>query len=141
MRPHHTKNKGDFAVLKSQVDLHSKGYSILTPQSEHEPFDLVAYKEGKFLRVQVKYREVKNGKITVNFSTSWADKNGAHTQPYDKNEIDLFCIYCPDTDMCYYLNPNRFNKHVCLRVNNPKGHFQKNMNMASDFTEVPPLDY
>ncbi len=52
---HHTKNKGDLGVLKAQVDLCSKGYLILTPLSEHSPFDIVAYKNGEFIRIQVKY--------------------------------------------------------------------------------------
>ncbi|HDR4901174.1 hypothetical protein OCF11_05865 [Bacillus cereus] len=34
---HHTKTKGDLAVLKAQVDLYEKGYMILTPQTEHSP--------------------------------------------------------------------------------------------------------
>ncbi|EJQ47188.1 Uncharacterized protein BWINRASL_04312 [Bacillus mycoides] len=43
---HHTKTKGDLAVLKAQVDLYEKGYMILTPQTEHSPFDLAVYKGG-----------------------------------------------------------------------------------------------
>ena len=23
----------------------------------------------------------------------------------DKDEVDIYCIYCPDTDECYYLRP------------------------------------
>ena len=37
---HHTKNKGDFGVLKAKLDLFSKGYLILNPESEHSPFEV-----------------------------------------------------------------------------------------------------
>lgn len=32
---------------------------ILNPETEHAPFDIVAYKEGIFKRVQIKYRKLK----------------------------------------------------------------------------------
>ena len=69
MRPHHTKNKGDLGVLHAKVDLAEKGYRLLLPLSEHEPFDLVAYKDGTFLRVQVRYRTMVNGFICVEFKS------------------------------------------------------------------------
>jgi hypothetical protein len=36
--------------------LHEQGYQILAPVTEHAPFDLVVYKNGKFKRVQVKFK-------------------------------------------------------------------------------------
>ena len=137
MREHHTKNKGDLGVLKAQLDLYEKGYLILTPHTEHSPFDLVGYKDGKFLRIQVKYRASKNEKIEVSFTTSWADKNGTHTQDYDKNEIDVMCVYCPDTDKCYYINPQECNKTFNLRLSTPKNNQKNGVHLAEDYMEIP----
>jgi hypothetical protein len=137
MREHHTKNKGDLGVLKAQLDLYEKGYLILTPHTEHAPFDLVGYKDGKFLRIQVKYRTAKNDKIEVPFRTCWADKNGTHTQDYDKNEIDVMCVYCPDTDKCYYVNPQECNKTFNLRLSTPKNNQKNGIHMAENYTELP----
>jgi hypothetical protein len=137
MREHHTKNKGDLGVLKAQLDLYEKGYLILTPHTEHFPFDLVGYKNGKFLRIQVKYRTAKNDKIEVPFRTCWADKNGTHTQDYDKNEIDMMCVYCPDTDKCYYVNPQECNKTFNLRLSTPKNNQKNGIHLAEDYTEIP----
>jgi len=139
MREHHTKNKGDLGVLKAQLDLYEKGYLILTPHTEHSPFDLVGYKNGKFLRIQVKYRTAKNGKIEVPFRTSWADKNGSHTQDYDKNEIDVMCVYCPDTDKCYYVNPQECNKTFNLRLSKPKNNQINGIHLAEDYLSIPKL--
>jgi hypothetical protein len=55
MKSHHTQDKGDLGVLKAKLDLLNKGYTILKPEAEHAPFDIVAYKREKFIRVQVKY--------------------------------------------------------------------------------------
>jgi hypothetical protein len=137
MREHHTKNKGDLGVLKAQLDLYEKGYLILTPHTEHSPFDLVGYKDGKFLRIQVKYRTAKNDKIEVAFRTCWADKNGTHTQDYDKNEIDVMCVYCPDTDKCYYVNPQDCNKTFNLRLSTPKNNQKNGIHLAENYLEIP----
>jgi len=137
MREHHTKNKGDLGVLKAQLDLYEKGYLILTPHTEHSPFDLVGYKDGNFLRIQVKYRTAKNDKIEVPFSTCWADKNGTHIQEYDKNEIDVMCVYCPDTDKCYYVNPKECNKTFNLRLSTPKNNQKNGIHLAENYTEIP----
>jgi len=136
MREHHTKNKGDLGVLKAQLDLYEKGYLILTPHTEHSPFDIVGYKDGKFLRIQVKYRTAKNDKIEVPFRTCWTDKNGTHTQDYDKNEIDVMCVYCPDTDKCYYVNPQECNKTFNLRLSIPKNNQKNGIHLAENYTEL-----
>jgi hypothetical protein len=61
MRYHHTKNKGDLGLVQAMADLTAKGWAILVPLTEHEAFDLVAYRDGRFLRVQVKYRSAVKG--------------------------------------------------------------------------------
>ena len=135
---HHTKEKGDLGVLKAQLDMYEQGFTILNPVTEHAPFDLVIYKEKKFKRVQVKYKSVdKTGSITVHFRSCWADKNGTHMQQVDKNEIDLYCVYCPDTDECYYLNPKDFKRSVTLRVEAPRNNQLRNVKLVADFRRVP----
>jgi hypothetical protein len=97
MRPHRTKNKGDLGVLHAQLDLAEKGFGVLAPLTEHEAFDLVAYRENRFLRVQVKYRAAVHGRIEIRFTTCWADRNGTHTTPIDRSVVDVICVFCPDT--------------------------------------------
>jgi len=135
---HHTKDKGDLGVLKAQLDMYEQGFTILSPVTEHAPFDLVVYKDKIFRRIQVKYKSVdKTGSITIHFRSCWADKNGTHMQSVDKGEIDLYCIYCPDTDECYYLNPLDYRRSVTLRVEAPRNNQLKNVRMAADFRWVP----
>ena len=135
---HHTKVKGDLGVLKAQVSLYEQGYLLLQPVTEHAPFDLVAYKDGLFKRVQVKYKSLdKTGALTVHFQSSWADKNGTHMKAVDKGQIDLYCIYCPETDECYYLDPKEYDKSVTLRVETPKNNQLTNVKFVTDFRRVP----
>jgi hypothetical protein len=135
---HHTKDKGDLGVLKAQIDLFEQGFTLFVPLTEHSPFDLVAYKDGAFRRVQVKYRAVdRHGKIEVKFSTCCADRKGTHTSPIDKDEVDLFCIYCPDTDECYYVRPREFGSNVSLRVRAPRNKQSRKVNFAADYRRAP----
>ena len=135
---HHTKVKGDLGVLKAQVSLYEQGYLILQPVTEHAPFDLVAYKDGTYKRVQVKYKSLdKTGALTIHLRSCWADKNGTHMQAINKGEVDLYCVYCPDTDECYYFKPDDFDKSVTLRVETPKNNQTVNVNFTTDFLRVP----
>ncbi len=135
---HHTKEKGDLGVLKAQLDLFEQGFMILQPMTEHAPFDLVAYRGGCFVRIQVKHRKLdRTGKLELKFRGSWADKHGTHSVPVDKDEIDLICVYCPDTDECYYLDPGQFGFSACLRVEATKNGQSRGVRFAKDFRRVP----
>jgi hypothetical protein len=137
MRIHHTKNKGDLGVAKAHCDLVEKGYVVLFPTTEHAPFDLVAYDGIKFIRIQVKYRRAVNGSVQIRLESWWADRNGSHGKPIDKSEVDVFCVYCPDTDKCYYFKPENVKTYFSLRIDAPKNNQSKNINFAEDFAGVP----
>jgi hypothetical protein len=116
----------------------SRDSRFFLPQTEHCPFDLVAYEKGEFKRVQVKYRASDRfGKVDIKFSTCWADRHGTHASPVDKSEVDICCAYCPDTDECYYLRPENYGSTVTLRVERPKNGQRKDVRFASDYRRVP----
>lgn len=133
MKKHHTKNKGDLGVLKAQVSLAEQGWLPLLPLTEHSSFDLVAYKEGQFKRIQVKFRTATKGAVTVGFVSSWTDKNGTHITHIDKEELDLYCVYCPDTDECYWFDPKKFDKCISLRIEPSKNNQNKNVHFIHDY--------
>lgn len=138
MFTHHTKNKGDLGVLKAKVDLYEQGFMILNPETEHAPFDLVIYKNGVFKTVQVKYRSLcKNGTIEVVFRSTYCDTNGLVVKETDKVPIDIYAIYCPETDACYYFDPKKFNRSVSLRVSTSRNSQKAGIHNAESYREVP----
>ncbi|QIG42127.1 hypothetical protein G5V58_04500 [Nocardioides anomalus] len=137
MAGHHTKDKGDLGVAKAFADLVSQGCTVLFPATEHAPFDLVAYRRGRFSRVQVKFRTASRGGVTVRFRSVWNDRQGTHAVPVDKSEVDLLCIYCPDTDECYYVRPWEHRASVTLRIRPPSNGQQSGVLVASRFRGVP----
>ena len=142
---HHTKDKGDLGVAKAYADLVEKGYQVLVPMTEHAPFDLVAYRDGVFRRVQVKYRSASStGVVDVAFVSTWSDRHGVHRRQVDKVEVDLFCVYCPDTGECYYIRPQDHASSVKLRISPSRNNQRVGVWFAEDFRGIPeytPMGY
>ncbi len=135
---HHTKTKGDLGVAKVHADLVGAGYCVLFPATEHAAFDLAAYRDGRFRRVQVKYRSMTAGTLAVHFRSVWADRHGTHAAPTDKSEVDVLAIYCPDTDACYYLQPRAFGQSVTLRLERAKNNQTRGVLWGPDYCSMPP---
>jgi hypothetical protein len=135
--PHHTKNKGDLAVLKAAADLAEQGLVVLWPCTEHAPFDLVAYSGDHFLRIQVRYVVARRGRMEVRFSTSYGDRVGSHRRPIDRAHVDLVAAYCPDTDECYYIAPEEGTASAALRIAEPCNGQRVGIRAAAEFRRVP----
>lgn len=113
-----TKEKGDIGVGFVIADLLSKGIQVCIPISEHLPFDLVAYyPDGSLKRVSVKYRKVnKHGTFDISFRSVYSNSKGAHVKKLDKDLVDLFAVYCPDTNQVYYFNHKLYKGSVFFRI-------------------------
>ena len=143
---HHTKAKGDLGLIKVMCDLSEQGFKILTPFSEHLPFDLVAFSpvSGKLYKVQVKYRKLSKGVVTVPLRTSFLSGEGSVVKRYKDCDFDVIAVYCPDIKSCAYLT-NEDTKHLnnaaTLRVDPPKvgvsGVLSVEVKMFSDYSKFP----
>jgi hypothetical protein len=60
-------------------------------------------------------------------------------RPLDKRDVDVVCIYCPDTRSCYYIDPKQFAKSVSLRVKESRNGQHRNVLDAAAFRELPPV--
>lgn len=121
---HHTKDKGDLGLAMVIADLTKKKYSVCLPISEHQAFDLIAVNEvGKLSKVQVKYRELKNGTVEVPFRSVYSNGQGARAVINDFTLFDAYAVYCPDVEKVYYypvsLVGNK-TSFALLRVHPPK---------------------
>jgi hypothetical protein len=136
---HHTKDKGDLAVAQVYADLVGRGAVVLVPMTEHAPFDIVAYLDGSFFRVQVKYRRAVNGAVRVEFASTWSDRKGVHRRPMPRTEVDVLAIYCPDSEATYYLNPSDHRSSVTLRITSARNGQRRGVLEATRFLAMPPL--
>jgi hypothetical protein len=136
---HHTKDKGDLGVAKAFADLVAQGFVVLFPATEHAPFDLVAYADGRFHRVQVKFRSLERGAVTVKLTSTWSDRQGLHRRKVDPTLIDVICIYCPETDSCYYVPPPAQGCEVRLRVLPARNNQRAGTQPAEAFQQLLPV--
>lgn len=91
--------KGDLGVAKVIVDLIEKGYTPFRPiVCESLPFDLIAYKDGKSYRIQVKY----STEGIAPAYTSWANLQGNHRKYYTEQDFEYFALYLPKIDKVIY---------------------------------------
>lgn len=111
-----TGAKGDIGVAMVIADLLSQGFEVLMPVSADSPFDVVAYKDGKFYRLQVKYREVKSGTVTACLRRVIASSGKFRYSPLTESDVDFLVIYCPCTKGCYYIKRKEISGSVTLRI-------------------------
>ena len=141
---HPTKTKGDLGLYKARLAMYEAGFLILNPDTEHAPFDLVIYRDKKFYTVQVKCRSVTNtkrksagtGYVSVLFGSIAVNTNRTNVKRMDKSVVDIVCIYCIDSDTCYYVNPRKYNKIMSIRINDPINRQKSGVNMGKDFMDV-----
>ena len=120
LKKHHTKTKADVAVTKAIADLTTKGYVVLTPVvCEHLPFDLVVWKEDKFLKIQVKYSSF--GQVAG--FTCWNDKNGIHKRKYQTDDFDYYAIYLPEKDKVIYPKVDYMGVNIRIKLPNSSTPF------------------
>lgn len=140
MKTHHTKDKGDLGSLKVAADIAEQGYLVLFPASEHQHFDLVAYRDGEFIRVQVKYRALVDGRVEIPLRGGYPSNSGYVRNEIKEDEIDIFAVYCPDTDTCYYVPSHKItankSKTMYLRLEPPKNNQKRGVHLAEDYLEL-----
>ena len=129
----HKKTKGSVAELVVASRLMKDGWRILLPYGENARYDLVAEKQGRFIRIQVKYVTAKDGKLYVNCCSS----NNWSILPYTSEEIDAIAVYDPSNESVYYVPINKIRKHaMILRLNPTKNNQKVGVRFASDFLEL-----
>lgn len=125
-----TKQKGDIGVTAILADLTKKGILVSIPFGDNAPFDLVAYRNGKFERIQCKYTQSDGHSVEVKCRST----NGRIDHKYTADEVDWIAVYDLTSDACYYVPSQIFSgmSSVGLRITNPKKNAKK-IRYASDF--------
>jgi len=132
-----TNQKCDYSELKVMADLAVRGYAVLKPMSSSLKFDIVAYKDGRFNRIQIKYCSKRSGALNTRLQTVIYNSNGCKYNTYTENDIDTFAIYCPDTDACYYIPVEEVitTWTITLRIDPPKNNI-KSVRWAKDYQQI-----
>ena len=101
--PPPTKHPVDVGLRTEAVvtaRLLSRGMKVLQPCGFNHRYDLVLDIEGRFLRAQIKTGRLREGVIRFKTCSVRSNTRKAIIRNYD-DEIDLFLVYCRDTDGIY----------------------------------------
>lgn len=136
---HPTSDKGDLGTVSVMADLIRKGFDVCQPISSTLPFDLVILKNNVFYKVQVKYRKMVDGCVEFEMLRSIISDGKIVTRRIRPEEVDLYALYCPDTNQCYYIQAITVSnlQQVKFRMHPPKNNQLKGVKMAKDYLEVP----
>ena len=111
--------------------LMKKGWNVLFPFGENNRYDLVAEKNGKFNRVQVKYVTPKSGALNVGCKSS----NNWTVDRYTTSQIDFIAVYNPTSRGIYFVPASRLNSSsIKLRFDKTKNNQRIGIKQAKDFT-------
>ena len=85
----HKKTKGAIAEAAVATHLLSHGWNVLFPFGENHRYDLVAERNSRFIKIQVKYVTPKNGGLEVNCKSS----NNWSVNKYTARQVDFIAAY------------------------------------------------
>ncbi len=134
-----TKAIGNFSEIMVRAALARAGYFIAVPLGDNNRYDLIAEKDNKLLRVQVKTGRLRKGAILFACYSSHAHRKGPSCRPY-VNEIDFFGVYCRELDSVYLVP---IQDAVCLsgslRVDRPRNGQLRKVRWASGYLIREPV--
>ena len=130
-----SQQKGNIGELRIAAKLIELGYEVLKGFGETKDFDLVAYKDSKFIRIQVKAVTPKNQVLVGKTFTS----NSKGIRFFNKEVVDVLAIYDLENCNSYFVNPKEINgQGILLRLAETRNGQKLNIKMAKDYTDFPP---
>jgi len=127
-----TKDVGDKSQAIILAELIRAGKVVLLPFGDNQRYDLVIDDGGIFTRVQCKTGNLVDGVITFPASSSYTHRGGKR-KSYT-GEIEMFAVYCPDTDKVYTILVSECPvSHCSLRVDPPLNNNVVRIRWAKDY--------
>jgi hypothetical protein len=119
------------------AELVKRGHRVLIPYGNNHRYDIVINVGGRFLRAQCKTGRLRDGVIHFNTVSTRINTVRTFITPYDADQIDLFLIYCPDTDRVYAVDVGEAtSSHGGLRIDPTANGQAKRIRWAADH-ELP----
>ena len=85
---------GDITELKCQIFLIEHGWNVLIPVGNHQKYDLVIEKNGKFYKIQVKHAMPEETGFLVRTKYEVRVEGKVKKQTYSVEDVDYFMTEC-----------------------------------------------
>lgn len=128
----HSKRKGNIGSFGIGLELTKLGYSVFTEEGDISKIDMIAEKDGKIIRLQVKGITPVNDTLPLELTKSGPN----YSFRYEIGSFDYFAIWDLENHIGYLipaevLNTNK--KRFTLRMSLPKNNQSKHINHADDY--------
>ena len=108
-----TKQLGTIGELKAQYDFMKAGFDISIPVGDYCAYDLIAIKDSKILKIQVKSCEkIIDGRIKFDLTS----RNYYIDKKYDIQDCDYFYFYCLENEQSYLYKNTENNNSFYLKL-------------------------
>jgi hypothetical protein len=112
-----TKSKGNVGEAKVVADLLEQGIEVAIPFGDNLPFDLIAVgPDLQLWKVQVKFASAHQGVIRVKNWRQSENTRRRYERIYTYEQVDVFAIYCPDTELVYYVHQSEIGKKAAFHL-------------------------
>ena len=140
-----TKHKGNIGEAKVIADLLEQDLEVAIPFGDNLPFDLIVIDNDYYLwKIQVKYVSTYQGAIRIKNRRQYENTRRRYEYAYSSNQVDVFAVYCPNTDLIYYVSQKEVGDSATffLRVKHPGNnqevgiHWHENYRSFRDASET-----
>ncbi len=130
----HTKQIGTLGEVAIAKDLISKGYLVFTEIGDLSKIDLIALKDNKLVRIQVKSYAEKNG--IVNLYTTKSGPN--YHFRYEEDTVDVFAVYVYNRNLIFYVSSKELLKKrrsLAIRIDEGTSGQKIKANMSQNYID------
>lgn len=136
----HSKRKGNIGEAAVALELSKAEFSVFKELGDISRIDLIAEKEGRLYRIQVKSAVPKNGSISIELRKCGPN----YVFRYSKELVDIFAIYDLHNDKVAFVSSeeifnNNYSSAFTLRIDPVKNNQTKNIKYFSDYMDINKL--
>ena len=130
-----SKQKGNIGFSTVVLQLHQNEFNVFSEMGDFSKIDLIAEKNGKLSRVQVKYSTTKeNGGCELPLRK--CGPNG-YKYAYTENDCDWFAVYNPDKNEVYWISSKEACKNktaIIFRTEKSKNNQVSGVRNTEDYS-------
>lgn len=131
----HSKSKGTIGELSIATDLAKQGFFVFKELGDLSKIDLIAEKETKLYKIQIKAVTEKEGKVRVP-----SRKSGPHYNfRYTKEMVNIFAVYVLNHNEIFYIAAKELCKTrsgLTFRYSTTKNGQSKKVKFWADYRDV-----
>ncbi len=126
-----TNRKGNISEAKILHAFVKAGYIVLIPFGNGASYDLAVDIAGRLWKVQVKTGLLQKGCVV--FPLRRFSGRNRRVKKYQRGEIDLFAVYCPENDKIYLMHSETDLHQGRFRVEHTNNNQQQKIRWADEF--------